>query len=185
MKDSVIMEMLATDPQKGMTLLMKAYMGFVYTVVRHRLWDSSFCQADVESCVADTFSDFYCDRAAFDPEKGSLRGWLCALATHNALDLLRKKKRENVSLSLQDPFFETVKDDFILDEALEEKEKRQALLSAIRQLPFPDREILLRKYYYGQPSRTVAEALHMTVSSVDTRTHRIIQKLRKQFGGKT
>ena len=49
--------------------------------------------------------------------------------------------------------------------------------------PLQDSSILIRKYYLGQSSKTIAEELGMSVSNVDTRTHRAIMKLRTAMGG--
>ena len=70
-----------------------------------------------------------------------------------------------------------------VEEALITKEFREALLREIKALGEPDSTILLRKYYFSESSREIAAALNLTVSSVDTRTHRAIQKLRSIFGG--
>jgi len=47
----------------------------------------------------------------------------------------------------------------------------------------PDHEILIRKFYLLQPSKVIAEKMGMSVSAVDTRTHRAIAKLRDMLGG--
>ena len=49
----------------------------------------------------------------------------------------------------------------------------------------PDAQILIRKYYFGQGSKEIAGELGLSVSDVDTRTHRAMEKLRNKFGGKS
>ena len=73
-------------------------------------------------------------------------------------------------------------DDFSLEGDFEDRETRRALMDAIRSLGHPDRDILVRKFYLGQSSREIALALNLTVSNVDTRTHRAIQTLRDRLG---
>ena len=43
----------------------------------------------------------------------------------------------------------------------------------------------LRKYFFRQPSAAVAKEMGMTVSAVDTRTHRALKKLRAILGEET
>ncbi|MBP3617842.1 MAG: sigma-70 family RNA polymerase sigma factor [Lachnospiraceae bacterium] len=184
MQDDELINILKTDPNSGMTLLLKQYGGLVYSVVKHKLAGQTFCDADIEHCVADTFSEFYCDLDKFHEAAGSIRAWLCVIARHNAYDRLRRYKKEAGTLSLDaEGFAEPQDDTFSVEEALITKEFREALLREIKALGEPDSTILLRKYYFSESSREIAAALNLTVSSVDTRTHRAIQKLRSIFGG--
>ena len=105
------------------------------------------------------------------------------MAKHNALDRLRSRGKEEDTVSLDADGAAELADDFSLELDLENRQQRMALLQAVKALPKPDREILLRKYYLGQSTAEVAKALRMSVSNVNTRTHRAIGKLRSQFGG--
>lgn len=183
MRDDRLLKKLQTDPENGMKMLIHQCAGLVYAVVRSKLLQGQFCEADIESCVADTFSEFYCGLSQYDPDKGSIKSLLCVIARSNALDYLRRHYRDKDTLSLEDTAVTQHPDDFSLEGDFEDKTVRQALLTAIVTLGSPDKDILIRKYYLNQSSKEIAAALHMGVSAVDTRTHRAIQKLRKQFGG--
>ena len=183
MRDDRLLKKLRTDPENGMKMLIHQYAGLVYAVVRSKLLQGQFCEADVVNCVADTFSEFYCSLARYNPGKGSIKSLLCVIARSNALDCLRRYYRDKDTLSLEDAAVTHHPDDFSLEGNFEDKAVRQALLTAIIALGSPDKDILICKYYLNQSSKEIATALHMRVSAVDTRTHRAIQKLRKQFGG--
>lgn len=180
MQDRELLELLRHSPEAGMSALMEQYAGLVYAVVRGRLPADLFCPADVESCAVDAFSEFYLDLDRYSPEKGSIRAWLCVIARHNALDLVRRRCRERDALPLDGE--QEIADAGALPESgLEDRELRAALLETVNELGEPDREIILRKFYLGQSSREIAAGLDMTVSGVDTRTHRAIGKLRKKL----
>ena len=183
MEDQALLEQLRTDPERGMEALMDDYGGLVYAVVKSKLRPPAFCPADVETCVADTFSEFYCDLARYSPDQGSIRSWLCVIARHNALDRLRGHYRAGQTVSLDDESAPPIADDFSLEGDLEDRVFRAELLEAVKALGQPDREIILRKYWLGQSSREIARTMGMTVSNVDTRAHRAIRKLRERFGG--
>ena len=184
MQDDELINILKTDPNVGMELLLGQYAGLIYSVVKHKLAGQTFCDADIEHCVADTFSEFYCDLDKFQTATGSIRSWLCVIARHNAYDRLRRYKKEFGTLSLDaEEITEPQDDTFSVEEALITKEFRKELLQEIKALGEPDSTILLRKYYLSESSKEVAKRLNLTVSSVDTRTHRAIQKLRNLFGG--
>ncbi len=160
------------SPKKGVNALIKQYGGLIYAVVKRSL--AGFSETDIEACVSDTFSEFYLDLNKFDSTKGSIKAWLCVIARHNAVDLARK----NPPLPLDD---ELNASDTSLESDLEEHEMRRAVLKAVKSLDEPDREILLPKYYLGENSREIAVRLGMSVSNVDTRASRAVEKLRKNL----
>ena len=180
MEDQDMLNMLRQTPELGMQALIEQYAGLVHAVAKSRLRTGVFCAADVENCAADTFSEFYLDLDKYSPEKGSIRAWLCVIAKHNALDLVRQRYRESNALPLEEDL-SAVSEDALPEWNLEERELRRVLLEEVKLLGEPDREILLRKFYFGESSREIAGRLDMTVTNVDTKTHRAIEKLRKKL----
>lgn len=184
MQDEALLEELQHSPDAGMTLLMKQYGGLVYAIVKGKLSGSAFCAADIEHCVADTFSEFYCDLGKYNPASGSIKSWLCVIAKHNALDYLRRHDKVADIISLDDEAMSAYSADaFSVEEDFLKQDFRRELIEEIRRLGEPDCELILRKYYLSQSSKEIADKLNMTVSAVDTRTHRAIKKLREKFGG--
>lgn len=183
MHDDALYQLLRQDPETGMKALIDQYAPMVLAVVRGKLFTPPFDRSDIEHCVADTFSEFYMELDKYDPERGSIKALLCVMARHNTLDLLRKHQTTPSSLSLDDETHPDVTDDFSLEGNFEDREIRRALIDAIRDLGHPDRDILVRKFYLGQSSKEIAHVLNLTVSNVDTRTHRAIRTLRDRLGG--
>ena len=66
----------------------------------------------------------------------------------------------------------------IVDDILKE-ETRRALVAAINALGEPEREILIRRYYYDQKPKEIALALDMNVKQVDNRLYQTKLKLRE------
>ena len=99
------------------------------------------------------------------------------------MDYYRLKQRETGQISLDDEITEKrtgtsqVEDDFLF------QEDRRALLNAVKGLGEPEREIIIRKYFWGESSKDIAVRLGMTVSAVDTRSFRAVRKLRNSLGG--
>ena len=184
MDESKLLQLLRKDPNTGMKKLMDMYAGLVYAVIARILPNPADFTSEIEGCVADVFSEFYCDFGKYNPQKSSIKTFLCVIARNNAIDLLRRNEKRIGQISLDD-------DDatiFVAQEmnpeiAMQEKQLRWQVLQQIKALGEPDSTILLRKFYYRQPSKEIARDLGMTVSTVDTRTHRALAKLRKQLGG--
>jgi len=184
MEDGKLLRLLHKDPNAGMEKLMNQYAGLVYAVVKGRL-DPSFCvSSDIEDCVADVFCEFYADLAKYDPKISSIKSYLCVLARNNATDVLRKRERQRCDVSLDDEdSLLQIADDITFGSELAEEELRREVLSAVKSLGEPDTSIIMRKYYLCESSKEIADALGMTVSNVDTRTHRALARLRQLLGG--
>lgn len=184
MEDSKLLGLLHKDPNAGMEQLMNQYTGLVYAVVKSKLADSYFVSSDLEDCVADVFSKFYTELSAYNPKKSSIKSYLCVLARNHAINVAKKRSLQQGTVSLDDEVsLLQIADDLLIDSKLAEDELRREVIRAVEALGKPDSGILFRKFYYGESSKEIAEKLGLTVSNVDTRTHRALNKLRKLFGG--
>ncbi len=184
MKDVKLLRLLHKDSNRGMEQLINEYAGLVYAVVNSRLISCGFTAQDVEECVSDVFSEFYLDVLRYDPKLSSIKTYLCVLARNNAIDYLRKNKKHcnNVSIDEQGNNLH-ISDDITVESTLEESELHKEVFTAIKKLGEPDTSIIIYKYLLGKSSKEIAALLKLTVSNVDTRTHRALSKLRKMFGG--
>ena len=183
MKDEKLLKMLNKDSSYGMERLIDKYAGLVYTIVKNKLSGTYCNSSDIEDCVADVFSEFYFEIQKIDLKKGSIKAFLCVIAHNNAIDFIRKQKI-NTSLVDKDTYFE-IKDDIIIEDKLQDDEMRAEVLNAIKSLGEPDSSIIIRKYLLCQSSKEIASVLKLSVSNVDTRTHRALNKLRKKIGGES
>lgn len=177
MTDEKLYALLLTDPDRGIGKLTEQYTGLVMSVIRARLSKKAFSEQDIEECAADTFTEFYMGLGSFDTSMGSIKARLGLTASRNAVDRLRRLYRSGITLPLDGEAGE-YPDSFSIESELEERELKDKLKQAVLGLEHPDREIVFRKYYLGQSSKEIADALDLSVSNVDTRTHRAVKKLR-------
>ena len=130
---------------------------------------------DIEECVADTFIYLWEHPNKYDPVRGKLKTWLSIIARTQAINRYREiTKRDTVSLA----DIEFMDQLGIVDNILKE-EVRHNLIAAVNALGEPDREILIRRYYYEQKPREIALALDMSVKQVDNRLYQTKLKLRE------
>ncbi len=166
-----------------MERLMNQYTGLVYAVVKSKLDDSYYVSSDIEDCVTDVFSKFYAELSDYDPKISSIKTYLCVIARNQAINVSKRRNLEGgISLDDEQSLLQ-VADDVMIDSELAEGELRREVIKAVEDLGEPDSSIIFRKFYYGESSKDIAKAVGLTVSNVDTRTHRALNKLRKMFGG--
>ena len=124
---------------------------------------------DIEECVADTFIYLWENPHKFDPSRGKLKSWLSIIARTKAIAKTRTISLESTIL---------VSDLGIVDDMIQE-ETRRVLIAAVNALGEPDREILVRRYYYEQKPKEIALALNLSVKQVNNRLYQTKQKLRE------
>lgn len=187
MYDNELIKMLREDPNNGLKLLMQKYTGLVCAVVKGKFaFFSCFSAEDIEECISDVFCEFYNNIEKFDPEKGSVKTLLCTIAKNKAIDEIRTRGvlSEQISIDDEENGMQFA-DEFLLEEELITDELKNTLISEINALGEPDREIIVRKFYFTEPTKSIAKKLGLTVSAVDTRAHRALKKLKEKLGGYT
>ena len=182
MNDTDLVKLLKKDAEQGLASLMQSYTGLVCSVIKSG--SSLFSAEDIEELASDVFFDFYRNVKKYKPELGSIKTFLCIMAKHKALDLARKRARENGNVSMDDEeTFLQFADELAVEEEFFGEEARNALFSEIASLGEPDSEIITRKFFLREPTKSIAERLGLTISNVDVRTHRALARLREKIGG--
>ena len=165
MDERQLLELLETDPEGGMALLQSQYGEPVRYAAAQRL----DCTEDVRFCVHDTFADFYLHRERFDPEKGSLRAYLTAIAERKAIRRWRANRRRQMAEQLSVPE----------SPSLTAWETRDELYDLLGALPESDRNILLLRYIEGRSIREISDALGLNYERVKKHGQRALKKLQR------
>lgn len=182
MNDAKLLRLLRKSPADGMRVLIDSYLALVAYIVKGKLQTSGSAE-DIEDCVSEVFASFYEQIGKIEPELGSVKAYLCAIAKRKAVDHYRIKQQEAGQIPLDDEIIEKRTGGSQVEDAFLFQEDRRALLEAVKSLGEPDGEIIIRKYFWEESSKEIAARLGMTVSAVDTRSFRAVRKLRKILGG--
>ncbi|MCI8513566.1 MAG: sigma-70 family RNA polymerase sigma factor [Lachnospiraceae bacterium] len=164
-----LIALLENDREKGTVALWEAYSGLVWRICARRLSDPE----DVKECVNDSFAAFVLNPQKFDPKKGTLKQYLCAIADHQALDLCRKnERRERAEEKLREQMAQekNTPKEIWAEGDLEE------ILSRLEPL---DGAILRMKYYGGLSFKEIAAQMKLPYETVKKRGQRSIKKLLK------
>ena len=182
MSDRELLELFGTDPENALETVMERYINLVTHVVRLSLIPP-FSEEDVDECVSDVFVKFYNSVTAIDPEKGSIRSYLCTVAKNRAIDFRRSNPYDRIASSLDAELTEQEEISFCTEDSIGIKEQREALARAIAGLPELDRQIIVRKYYYLEKTKDIARVTGLSANAVDLRAFKALKKLKKQLGG--
>lgn len=173
MNDEKTIQRIRERSESAIADAMDRYARLLWTVAEAVLQSVGSVE-DVEECVADAFIHLWEHPEGFDPSRGTLKTYLAVITRSKACDR-RRELLKNAALSLDETYFMNslgVTDDIF------ERETRRVLLSAVNALGEPDREILIRRYYYRQKPKEIALALDMNIKQVDNRLYQTKKKLR-------
>lgn len=171
MTDKELAALLERDPEAGMETVMAAYTGLLWKVASGLLQS----REDIQDCVSETFSEFYLHRENYDPEQGTLGGYLAVIARRRAAAIYRKSSRE-----LCPPGSGPDPDSLIEDsDWLEKLEQSMIVDQAVAGLDEASQKIIRMKYYEGLSTREIAESLNVPYETVKKRHTRSMKKLRK------
>ena len=176
--DSFIDDILRRDEDRFRELF-HMYAKLLWTVAGGVLSDCAGGEQDVEECVSDAFIELWNHPEKYDRTRGSLKSYLCRIAKNKAIDIWRRKNKENV-VSLQD-FIETQPGEDRAD--LIDIGDYRELYKAIGKLQEPTREIVVRRYFHDEKPRQIAKRLGLPEKEVENRLYRGKKKLMESLGG--
>lgn len=171
--DRDLLSLLQTDPEQGLRLALAEYGGLVKRIVLTILPGAD--SRDVEECVADVFLRLYQSFERYDEASpGGVKGYLCGIARHTAIDRGRRSKRLTaVSLSVEEL---GISPD--LADGLERREVERQVQQAVSNLPPPDKEIFIRRYFLEQRVAEIAAMLGLDEKAVENRLYRGRKRLK-------
>ena len=182
MGDYELLLLLKQNPEQGIKQLTEQYVGLVYSIINGRAGSIATVQ-DMEECVSDVIFELFQSCEKVDLSKGSIKAYISVIARKRAINLYKIKTKEMKRTSTSE-IFDVMTDAAGFDDAISDMQERQSVIEAIQSLGEPDSAIIIRKYYFGQKSKEIAADMGMTISAVDTRLSRAMNKLRELIGGR-
>lgn len=151
--------------------LYDAYGPLVYRIAYATLRNRS----DAEDVTQATFVSAWRGRATYNPEFGSLKGWLIGIVRRRVVDQIRLNERQRLAI-------DAVQD---LDEesespSLERVVDRMVIADALDELPHPQRRVLQLAFFDDLTHTQIAAATGMPLGSVKSNLRRGLLALRKR-----
>jgi RNA polymerase sigma-70 factor (ECF subfamily) len=168
-------------------VLLRRYERELYGYLRRYLGDGSLA----EDVFQNTFIQLHLKSGQYEAGR-PVRPWLYTIATHQAIDALRRNGRHQ-AVSLEQHRAEASDGDVrSLLETLESRgpgpleqataqERRERVRAAVDQLPDFLRQVLVLAYYQGMKYREIADLLGIPVGTVKSRLHAALVKLQEAW----
>ncbi|MCQ4043805.1 sigma-70 family RNA polymerase sigma factor [Streptantibioticus rubrisoli] len=132
-----------------------------------------------EDVVQETLLRAWQHPAAFDPERGPARAWLCTVARNLVIDAHRARRARPPEADGE--ALERVAEQAPGEDEIEQALQSWAVAEAIRTLSPEHRAVLLETYYRGRTMVEAAEVLGIPVGTVKSRTYYALKALRLEL----
>ncbi len=180
MKENIeeeILQLLRSNPEKGLKLALETYGGSVMTICRNILFD---CQPeDIEEAAADSFIGLWRSIGGFrEDSECSLKSYLYGITRHTALDKRRRLKKQSPVLPIEEMQLEAPVD---IESCYYRKLSACILHEAVNQMDEPDRSIFILRYFYFEKIKDIAANLRLAPKAVENRLYYGKNKLRQML----
>jgi RNA polymerase sigma-70 factor (ECF subfamily) len=170
-------------------VLVRRYERELYGYLRRYLGDASLA----DDVFQNTFLQLYTKIGQYEAGR-PVRPWLYTIATHQAIDALRRNGRHQaVSLHQEREELPTGEVHSLLEllesrgpgpvDQVHSEERRELVRSSVEQLPDFLRQVVLLAYYQGLKYREIADILDIPVGTVKSRLHAALVRLHEQWSG--
>jgi RNA polymerase sigma-70 factor (ECF subfamily) len=131
-----------------------------------------------EELTLDVFYDVWRRAPGYDPENGTVLGWIMNQARSRAIDRLRfehRRKRVDPDAGASQAEEGTAE----TEDVVELNQQREMLQRALKDLSSDEREAIETAFFYGLTYAEVAVRLNQPLGTVKTRIRSALQKLRQ------
>jgi RNA polymerase sigma-70 factor (ECF subfamily) len=146
--------------------LIRKYENPIYSFSYRMIGD----REEAKDATQEIFIKVWCSLKSYKPEY-KFSSWLYKIATNNCIDKLKKRKP---SQALDHELQDTQR----TDEDFEQKETQKEVQSALTELPYKYRAILILKYLQGFSIEEIGKMTNTPVNTVKVRLHRGRRMLR-------
>lgn len=169
--DGVLVARLSEGDDSALKDLIDGYGGAVFAAAAVVAKDLAIA----EEVAQDTFLALWMQADRFDPETGSLKGFLLRIARYKAIDRVRqheaRRQRDHASAQDRSNDQETKRESAIVEE-------RERVQSALTQLSPVQRDMVLLTYFLGRTRTEAAAELGIPEGTAKTRLRDALIKLR-------
>ena len=175
--DAELLARVARGDRAALAALYQALAGQALAVALRVLGS----RADAEEVLQDAFVEVWTRARSFDAERGGARAWVLAIARNRAIDRLRR--RGAVARLVTGAANEPTASGTTPLEMVEQRQARDKIQAALRELSPEQRQVLELGYFEGLSQSEIAARLDEPLGTVKTRVRAALQKLAELVPG--
>ncbi len=174
-KDEEIVRLIQSGRTGLFDILMERYEKKIVRYARKFLADNE----EIMDVIQDIFLKVYENIQSFDTKK-KFSTWLYRIAHNELVNVLKKKKKNLVSLSLFDPdiFFPHNLRDCSLDKSINHQDMRRMIDTCLNCLEPKYREPIVLYYFEDLSYQEIADIIQIPIATVGIRIKRAKEKMK-------
>lgn len=148
MTDEEMLRLMQMDDERGLEGAVSAYSRLAHSVAAGILKNEQDCS----EAVSDAFYKVWRTRMEIDLSRASLKGYISMVTRSCALTKLR-------SVQSFEPLPDDERDlgiEVDFTDSLAARHNERLIARCIREMPSPDREVFISRYYYSKPIAEIA-----------------------------
>ncbi len=185
--DEQLLEHFLLGHREAFEALVRRYERELFGYLRRYLGDSTLA----EDVFQNTFLQLYTRVGTYESGR-PVRPWLYTIATHQAIDAMRRAGRHQ-AVSLDQQREETQTGDLqnlvtLLEsrgpsplEQIQADERKELVRDSVERLPEFLRQVLVLAYFQGLKYREIADVLDIPVGTVKSRLHAALVRLQEAW----
>ncbi len=164
---------VAAKDESALAAIYDQYSGRIYSLLRRMLRDESAA----EDILQDVFFHLWQIASRFEPNRGSLGGWLLVMARNRAISFLRQRPQTDTD----DIELRLVSSAMPQDTAAAQSEFVSSIRRILAELPSEQCELFELAYFEGLTHTEIAERTKQPLGTVKTRLRTTLTSLRRAF----
>lgn len=152
----------------------------LYLTYKDRIYGYIFCRVknpqEAEDVLSEVFYKIVKSFDTYDPAKASVSTWIYTVTRNTVLNYFRKPRNAGGEFLEAEklPDLSPLPDEIILRE-----EEREALISALEQLPQRERDVIILRFYHEYTPVQVSQLTGISYANVKVIQTRAVQRLRE------
>jgi len=172
--DEALMLGICHGAQWAMEEFYQRYSRYAYALA-YRIVNDSIAAEDI---MQDAFLAVWRKAASYQRQHGSARSWLQGIVHHRAVDVMRSREHQCISLQIEHEQVTTCKGLDVWEEVWH-KEQHAIISHVMGQLPVAQREMIELGYFGGYTHVEIAERCQLPLGTVKGRMRLGLQKMKQ------
>lgn len=169
MNDEDMVKGIMSRNEKALESLIREYGGIIRAIAYKSL-DENYR----DECVNDVLFSVWKNISQFDPEKNSLKNWICSVCRYKCIDYRRRYLKAVFSELDENTPSKEMADMYLL-----QKETDREIEELLSNLSDKDREIFKRRYIYDEKPEEISKSMEIEPSVIYNHLSRGRRKLRE------
>ncbi|MHC1749643.1 MAG: RNA polymerase sigma factor [Cellulosilyticaceae bacterium] len=176
MEDKILVKLIKENTEEGIKQAMILYSPLVKAIVIKLMGRDH--PEDIKECMADVFIKLWRFIENFDEKKGSLKGYIAIIARNETLRNLKKKGRYPKCVD-ENEVEMSIEVDMVSE--IGKKINVQIVQEAVDELPEPDRQIFISRYFWGKRVKEISTQMALEEKFIENRLYLVKKNLKKNL----